>query len=246
MTDNWDFYFLNVDDKAASIFVDLGAAPLVPDASLPYMAYVRLKMNSPRADGLSSNEEYDTLNAIENLIESQLVGNGTVYVGRCTTNSLRDFFFYVNQPLDWQNRVAQFMRSFPSYAYDADTREDAAWSTYFYYLYPSDVNRQSIENRRVCYTLERNGDKLIEAREIDHWSYFADSDSRNAFVNDAAALGFSVRKLSESVDDHRHCAHLWRIDVPSLDAIDDVTIPLFNLAAKHSGEYDGWESVVVK
>jgi regulator of RNase E activity RraB len=38
---------------------------------------------------------------------------------------------------------------------------------------------------------------------------------------------------------------MWRTDVPTFDAIDEITGPLFNLAQKHGGEYDGWESIVV-
>jgi regulator of RNase E activity RraB len=246
MTDNWDFYFLHVDDKAASIFVDLGAITSAPNSNLPYMAYVRLNMKSPRADGLSSQEEYDSLKAIEDALEHQLVGEETGYIGRCTTNSCRDFFFYVAKPSDWQSRVAQCMRTFPNYTYDADTREDVQWSTYRSYLYPSEIDRQSIENRRVCDSLERHGDKLQIAREIDHWTYFANVDSRDAFVTEIAKLGFAVRSLSESSGDRRYCAQLWRADIPSLDAIDRVTLPLFDLAVKHGGEYDGWESIVVK
>lgn len=30
MTDDWDFYFCNVDDKPASIDVDLGAVDMLP------------------------------------------------------------------------------------------------------------------------------------------------------------------------------------------------------------------------
>lgn len=49
ITDDWDFYFLQVDDKPASIY------DFAPNPKLPYMAYIRLHMREPRTDGLSSN-----------------------------------------------------------------------------------------------------------------------------------------------------------------------------------------------
>lgn len=51
MTDDWDFYAARVDDRPASIFVDLGAAQAAPVETLPLRAHVRLFMNSPRPDG---------------------------------------------------------------------------------------------------------------------------------------------------------------------------------------------------
>ncbi len=246
MTGDWDFYFLHVDDKPSSMYVNLGIRNSAPKPSLPFMAYARIHMNSPRDDGLSSQEEFDTLMAIEDQMKAQLVGEETEYVGRCTTNSCRDFFFYIAQTPEWERRVAKCMNSFPTYTYEADTREDADWSTYLSYIYPNETNRQMIENRRVCDALTQNGDKLHKSREIDHWTHFADATSRDAFVAEANQLGYSVRSLSEPTgDDNRYGAHMWRVDVPAFDSIDDVTLPLFKLAAIHGGEYDGWESIVV-
>ncbi|WP_255991631.1 DUF695 domain-containing protein [Chitinolyticbacter albus] len=246
MTDDWDFYFLNVDDKPASIYVDLGVHDAAPNPALPHMAYVRLHMREPRDDGLSSQAEFDTLVAIEDALTAALVNEETEYVGRCTTNFCRDFFFYVARPQAWSTRVAACMRAFEGYQYDVGTREEPDWSSYFSYLYPSDADLQTIENRRVCEALERNGDKLSEAREIDHWAYFGNEASLHAYVEAARQLGFKVRTISDDDEAcNKHCAQLWRSDIPAFNTIDDVTLPLFNLAATHGGEYDGWESVVV-
>jgi len=38
---------------------------------------------------------------------------------------------------------------------------------------------------------------------------------------------------------------IFRVDRPGLDNIDDVTLPLYRLAAKFGGDYDGWETVVL-
>lgn len=93
---------------------------------------------------------------------------------------------------------------------------------------------------------EDHGDKLELAREIDHWAYFPSASSRDAYVTDAIQLGFALRiATSAEAQDEKHGAQLWRADVPSYKIIDDITMPLFNLAAKHGGEYDGWECAVV-
>jgi uncharacterized protein (TIGR01619 family) len=195
VTDKWNFYFLRVDDKPASIYVNLGAHESAPNPKLTHMAYVRLHMREARDDGLSSQVEFDTLGAIEDALTAMLVDGETDYLGRCTANFCRDFFFYVSQPQDWSSRVAACMRSFDDYRYEADTREESDWATYFSFLYPADTEIQSISNRHVCEVLEQKGDKLSETREIDHWAYFADTESLNAYVAEARQLGFEVREI---------------------------------------------------
>lgn len=247
MSDDWDFYFLRVDDKPASIFVDLGIALEAPIAALPYLAYLRLYMKAPRPDGLSSREEFDALIAIEDAIKAVLVGTaGTRYVGRNTSDGVRDFYFYAARAEGWDSCARAVMTPFAAYEFESGCRSDPEWKTYFEFLYPSDRDRQRIENRRVCDALSERGDALTEKREIDHWAYFPDAAARSSFIEQAAELGFRLRVTHEpEKPGDRFGVQLYRIDVPALEAIDDVTLPLFELATALGGDYDGWETVLV-
>jgi hypothetical protein len=245
MTDDWDFYPLRVDDEPASIFVDLGIQANAPVASLSYMNYVRLYMNQPRPDGLSSNEEFDTLVEIEKAMEAKLCGDEVGYVGRNTSGGCRDFYFYAATADDWQGKVSQVLSAFDDYKYETGTREDGEWSTYLNFLLPSDLDRQRIENRRVCQTLEHHGDKLVAEREIHHWSYFESPIAVDAYVSEISANGFQVR--GRPIRDEgrlRYGVQVFRVDIPSYSNIDAVTIPLFEAALSHGGDYDGWECVI--
>lgn len=183
MSQDWDFYFLRVDDKPASIFVDLGLANEAPLERFPYMAYVQLQMNAPRADGLSSREEFDSLKTVEGLFERALSKPGdTMYVGRNTSNGCRDFYFYTANADNWEHRVSRVMEECDSYQFTCGSRHDPEWETYFGFLYPSEIDRQRIENRRVCDALEREGDTLSQEREIDHWAYSPTPTARAAFI----------------------------------------------------------------
>jgi len=246
MTDDWDFYFCRIDDRPASTFVDLGALEYAPSTSLPYLGYVRVVLNDATADGLSSAGESKVLAAIEDALEDTLVAPHTGYVGRCTTAGARDFYYYTSAAEGWKARVDEAMQAFPAYDYDADARPDPEWTTYLGYLAPGDEDRQRIENRRVCESLEAGDDALTEPREIDHWAYFAEAAQRDAFVAAAAGLGFAVRLLIEPDADLPDCgAQLWRTDIPGYETIDEITLPLFELANHHGGSYDGWECEVI-
>lgn len=155
MTDDWDFYFcsVGVDDRPASIFVDLGVAKDAPLAAYPVMSYVRVSMRNPRHDGLSSNEEFETLKSMEDQLGDLLTrGGSAVYVGRNTSNGYRDFYFYCAREVDWDTRVAESMVS-SGYTYECGSRADPEWHTYFDFLFPGDREMQSIQNRRVCDSL---------------------------------------------------------------------------------------------
>jgi hypothetical protein len=246
MTDHWNFYPLLVDDQPASIFVDLGAEACAPLPELPHMAYVSLLMRQPRPDGLSSSEEFDALMEVENALEQSLCSAQIAYVGRNTSNGCRDFYFYIASPLDWKDRVQQVMQRFREYKYDVGSREDAEWSVYKDFLLPGPRTRQSIENRTVCEALERGGDALTTPREIDHWSYFPDQSGADAYLVEATALGYKLRDRSTNVLyplPFGIC--VWRVDTPSYQAIDGVTMPLYDAAGRNGGDYDGWECVMV-
>lgn len=246
MTEDWDFYPLRVEGKPASIFVDLGIAEAAPLAHLPHMAHVRLYMNDPRPDGLSSREEYDALVRVEDALEKALCSEVVGYVGRCTSNGCRDLYFYVADPKGWENKVQQAMDGVEDeYEFASGARLDADWSTYFSFLTPGEEDRQCMENRKVCRALEEHGDPLIVAREIDHWAYFPRDEDRGAYLQEVMALGFQLRGTSSDGEVERpHCARVWRIDVPSYDQIDGVTLSLLDAAKRHHGDYDGWECPV--
>ena len=40
MSDNWDFYFANVNEMPASLFVDLGIRNSAPDPERPWLLWV--------------------------------------------------------------------------------------------------------------------------------------------------------------------------------------------------------------
>ena len=109
------------------------------------------------------------------------------------------------------------------------------------------TQRQQIKDHKVCEVLERNGDSLEGARDIDHWIYFENPEARDAFSAQAALMDFQIRCLVDGKTGFgRYGIQLYRLDVPSIAGINSVTIPLYRLAREFGGEYDGWETEVLK
>jgi hypothetical protein len=244
MSDEWDFYALRVDDLPATIFVDLGIRREAPIRSHPHMGYVRVSMARPRQDGLSSQDEYGDLIAIEdNAIRQIEKDAAAIFVGRNTSAGNRDFYFYLADPKRFEEAAASAMQRFSSYRYTTGTRDDPEWQSYFKFLYPSGPDYQRILNRRVCDQLEKRGDNPHLARQIDHMIYAPNAAAQNAFVGLILAGGFNVIHASTAPDeDGRYGVEFSRADRPA--DIDDVVIPLFKSITEMGGEYDGWGCVV--
>jgi uncharacterized protein (TIGR01619 family) len=248
MSDNWDFYLCQVEGEPASIFLDIGIANSAPLPERPFMCYVRVQMRAPRPDGLSSEDEYAELSRLEDHLTEALTKDGEVlYVGRNTSGGQRDFYFYAASKDHWDMRVADAMSRFAKYRFECGTQLDEDWASYFGFLFPSAEDLERIQNRRVCDALEREGDALTEPREIDHWAYFPDESSRDRFVAAILAQGFTLRSLTSTAEaDRAHGVQFFRVDVPSFESIDEVTLPLYRAATEAGGDYDGWDAQVMK
>ena len=245
MESRWDFYQCRVDGDAASIYVDLGWANSAPAPSMSNMAYVRVRMRHPRADGLSSQDEFEALIALEDSLVPQLEEQGSVvFVGRNTSGGCRDFYFYSRAQEDWQGKVEAAMRAHPAYRYETGIREDSGWSTYFEFLFPSDRAIQTIENRHVCEALQGRGDDLQKVRNIDHWAYFGDAVTRDRFSTAVKALGFRTEEAMEPDEENGYGIRVSRPDAPA--RVDDPVLALFDAAVEVGGTYDGWETHVVE
>jgi uncharacterized protein (TIGR01619 family) len=244
---DWDFYMCRVDDKPASIYLDLGISEEAPVAELSFMAYVRIYMREPRPDGLSSREEFDALVKLEDYLVEKLASKcKAVFVGRNTSDGCRDFYFYTPSDQLWEDSVKLTMQPFSIYEYEFGLRSDPEWETYFSFLYPSEEDLEIIQNRRTCEALEKSGESFSKEREIEHWAYFPSMESRASFVEKATKLGYSLAEMyAPDSADNRYCARMSCIGIPSPQNIDALTLPLFRAAKECGGNYDGWETQAI-
>jgi regulator of RNase E activity RraB len=111
-----------------------------------------------------------------------------------------------------------------------------------------DEDDQRRMNRRTLAALRDAGDGLEAPRDVHHWIYFDRAEDRTAFEASAKKRGFSV--VAERKHDDGAAGSLGleiaredRVDEGSIDAL---TIELRHFAGDVGGEYDGWESPVIK
>ncbi len=249
MSVEWDFYFCQVENHPASIFVDLGIREDVPLADLGDVAFLRVRIRQPRADGLPGKEEYDRVSEIEDAV-LQTLSNAKrkiMYVGRNTSNGRRDFYFYAANGIQVERLLTTVMGSFAEYEFEVGSRSDREWRTYREFLYPSPRGYQAIMNRRVLIRLEKHGDHHDIEREVMHWIYFQSREDRARFLAAAIQRGYKVVSQNDDGKDNWQ----FKLTVSKLHAVDvrtinDVVLGLFDLAGECAGDYDGWETRVEK
>ena len=245
MAENWKSYFCNVNDKLASIALNLGLEAPIPHKA--HLLWVWVYMKSPRADDLADSGEFETLSAIEQELARHL-GNkfGAVEAGRITTDGRREFYFYGEHAGEFKSAVHDVLSRFKDYKFDSGTQEDAEWEQYLNVLYPSDEDMERIKNRDVLDVLTKHGDTLTPIRDVHHWVYFCSARDREWFAAEAREIGYKVEdepKLDEG--ERQFGLVITRDQSVTRDQIDEAVIELFRLAKEVDGDYDGWEAQLI-
>lgn len=149
LSKDWDYYSCRLGSDLASIYLDLGIAAEAPISTHPHSVSLSVAMVRAQEDGMSSQEEFDDLIALEDGLTARLHGENAIYVGRLTSRGYRVFHYYCAEPEFFALSAKAEMEQHPTYRYEIGARADADWSAYFGFLYPSPADYQRIQNRRL-------------------------------------------------------------------------------------------------
>ena len=243
---NWDFFMCRIEGAPASIRTNLALIEVAPLEGLSQRLQFYIKMQNPRPDGLSSNEEYPILCDIEDALGDKAEAIGAVLAGVVRSEGFLELWFYTQNAEALAKTCEDALQTFEGYQSGYNIAEDPEWEDYFGFLYPDEFSYQTMQNRKVLMQLKKNGDKMEVPREIDHFIYFKEAAQQQDFAKEAEAKGFKVRfNDDEFVEDRKaegkeypYMVEATREDSP-LD-IDDIVWDLLELASPFEGNYDGW------
>nr|WP_314999412.1 DUF695 domain-containing protein [uncultured Capnocytophaga sp.] len=249
---NWDFFMCRIEGAPASIRTNLALIEVAPLEGLTQRLQFYIKMQNPRPDGLSSNEEYPILCDIEDAIGEKAEATGAVLAGVVKSEGFLELWFYTQNAEALAKTCEDALQTFEGYQSGYNIAEDPEWEDYFGFLYLDEFSYQTMQNRKVLMQLEKNGDKMEVPREIDHFIYFKEAAQQQAFAKEAEAKGFKVRfNDDEFVEDRKaegkeypYMVEATREDSPL--AINDIVWDLLELASPFEGNYDGWGCVNVQ
>lgn len=252
MSEKWDFYPCQVGDHRASIFFDEGIAQEIDRLALPNALKVALAIKDPQ-HGLPSNQEADRLFAIEDSIKATIETSGGVYLGRITMAGVRFFLALMPEEDDGISARLSDIAAADGYEIDCTVEADPDKDIYWQDLWPTPDDRQVMEDLKVLGTLQKHGDLHALERPVNHWSYFHDRGSADAYAQWLADNGYAdvtvedLREEPESSPVERPmCVRCIHHGSMHLDDITGHTVALLRKTRDLGGEYDGWETSIMR
>jgi hypothetical protein len=112
-------------------------------------------------------------------------------------------------------------------------------------LSKEEQEKQLAGDKEVVNKLMASGEKFLKPRNIDHWIFFAKDKPTDKFIAWAKNEGYAVEG-PEPTQKGEIKVKLSHTGVPTPEAINKHTLRLAEGAKEYGGEYDGWETLVVK
>lgn len=247
--ENWDTYLAQYEKNAASFVLNMALKQVAPLRNYPYAVITGVSFKDCPTGGFPSKREFTNLYKISDSVIS-VINRSTapIIAGTFTYQCERLDYFYVKDTT-WirQRLVSMYEQRFPGYKPYINIIADTGWTGYRDFLYPNEETLDYMGNQKVLLALEKAGDKLEKARTVDHWAYFKTEADRECFVNYLNKNKFSiiVQETAE-MPTSPFRLNFSRIDKIDLPSISKVTLELRRQAIKCNGDYDGWETVVIK
>ncbi len=247
--DNWDIYMASFEKGPGSVIINMSAKNYAPVKNLPFLLVTGVTFKHCDSTGFPPQEEFATLYTISDSVKSALekVVIGT-QVATFTYQCRRRDYYYVHDTTGLRNLLEKVYNTyFKDYAYTNSITADTKWDSYLNGLYPSEVILEYMRNDKVLMKLTEAGDKLEKTRQVDHWIYFPTEKDRDCFINYANSQHFKVENKEKANNGMRPFKlQISRIDKVDITSISNLTIVLRKEAVKCNGEYDGWETFIIK
>jgi len=133
-TKNWKILQGEMSGKPIFVRIDAGW-DTVSQAKYSYRMGIAIPLKKPKSSGLPTNEEMNALNSIEDLIDQELTRKDiTVLTIIITTNSMREFVLYTNDPNGAQNKFSAIKNKVKTHELQMITEKDPGWEVYKSYL----------------------------------------------------------------------------------------------------------------
>lgn len=247
--EEWDIYMAQYEKGVGSTLINMSAKKFAPEKKFPYVLVTGVIFADCTADGMPSKNEFSHLYAISDSVKAKIdKTNENIAVAAFTYQCERLDYYYLKDTAGLRQSLAGlYSNRFKQYQPYINIKEDKSWDAYLNFLYPNDETLEFMKNQKILKGLEDAGDKLDKARQVDHWIYFKTEDDRTCFINYVTKNNFRIEAKDKTKDiSHPYKLQISRTDNVDIAAISGITLDLRKQAQKCKGDYDGWETFVVK
>ncbi|MFL9832328.1 DUF695 domain-containing protein [Flavobacterium sp. ST-87] len=246
---NWDAYIANYENGAGSTTLNMDLKKVAPKTDLAYILITGVTFSNCNKDGFPEKEEFSKLYEVSDEVETTISKiTKTELAGTFTYQCERLNYYYINDTTQIRSKLtALYKNKYSNYKYYINIKPDKNWDAYLNFLYPNEEIQENMSNQKVIEQLKNGGDDLTKSRQVDHWIYFSNEKNRDLFEKRIAKNGFKIEN-KEKIDDpdKPFKLHISRDDKVDSESISKITLELRKRAKELEGDYDGWETYVVK
>jgi hypothetical protein len=246
---NWEVYMAQYQKGPGSTLINMSLKETAPMKQFPYLLTTGVKFIDCSNEGLPVKAGLGFLNkisdTIKNIIDLKLKN---IAAGTFTYQCERIDYYYLADTTGIRKLLGSaYELNFPEYEYSISIRNDKEWNGYLTFLYPNEVSYEYMVNQKVLTNLTNEGDDLSEGRKVDHWLFFKTDSDRSKFIAYAEKQKFKIESENVAKESKlKYPLQISRTDNVDIKSISAITMALRKKAKELNGEYDGWETVVVK
>lgn len=247
--EHWEAYLASYEKGVGSTVVNMSLRSEKSFSQFPLLLKAGVKIKHCSTDGLPEDDEWGNLHKISDKLKAVIDANAvSKAAGTFTYQCWRtDYYYIADTTVIRQRLMATFKDLFPGQEYKIEIKPDLKWEAYLDFLYPSEVIMEYISNQKVLTELEKAGDNNSKPRQVDHWLYFKTETGRSQFIKYALEQKYKITLKEYRKDSDLHFAlQMSRTDKIDIGTISAITLQLRKKAKEFDGDYDGWETIVVK
>lgn len=244
MPDKWNFYLKTIDGQITSVYLNLGLYESLPYPKNSWLHTLSVTLKHPTQQGLTNDQESESLNRMEDTLIRLGKQIDAIFAGRITGKGERIYYFYATDSERMQDIIQS--NTLNGYEFSSDAKQDPEWRLYLKGLYPTADEKQCMENLGVIQQLRQHGDTLVDPRPVEHYVYFT-NETRQAEFEDAIKGHYQYRRLDPIQDNTKPYGTLVETYTPvTPNNINEVVLAIFHKANEFNGEYDGWETEIIR
>ncbi len=243
-----------VDEKPAIVLVNEAFFDERNREGLPACIVAWATVSDVQETGLPTPEALEQLHALDESIDTAAERCGAVCPATMTRDGRRTWLIYAAKPdavltaigaaAKGAGPMGAGMGMGVAIGIGVRAERDPDWKK-FEEMLPTPEEARWNNDLMVIEQLEENGDVLTEPREIEHLAYFPTRGAMEAFIEWLGENGFDVMD-ADAGGEGRFAVEFSKVSAIEIDAIYEQTCGATVAAEELGGEYDGWQTRVIK
>lgn len=241
----WDLYVTDMDGQKALVLVDMALFGKAPFKGYSNLFGLQMAIQDPTEDGFYTEEEQEVLFKMEDRIVAVFEERARArVVAAVTTGGARILYFYAPNADVLGALVGQIAAEFGEYDFNYMIDTDGPWNFYYHALYPSDLELQLLNNRKVYSALVQGGFDVAQERPVSHWFFFENGAKRRQCAVRLMMQGHEVLDdnfYEEEMGEKAFGLRTMKVQNVELETLYAQTYDYFEMMDEFEGVYDGWE-----